>query len=405
MPDSPHILILGGTPEENIDGVRYYANDSHPANLGAEAAALLKSQGAKVTLLEPGQSILSAHGLLQAAGHYAGGNINAVLQLASICSFRPAQPSAHKLKVKKETGHTVPMEVVGNVDVGKHLEAMFPGIPVIGYPFSLSRLQERVSGLSPLDEGMTGEGKITMPSPDFCFANASQKSTSSVYGRGEELKGRHIIVTSGPTVERLTLQGDVISNRSSGKQGYAIAEALADMGARVTLVTGPTPLPVPTHPHITIQRVTSAHDMHTAVMAALPADAYIGAAAVADFGMATPIDLKLKENEPYTLRLAQNPDILQSVAVLKTLRPKVVIGFAAETDQAKLVEYAKAKLLAKGADAICANLADAAGNDRNRVTWVSRESAELWEAMDKRAVGQAIGRKLAQMLDLYRDAV
>jgi phosphopantothenoylcysteine decarboxylase/phosphopantothenate--cysteine ligase len=199
-----------------------------------------------------------------------------------------------------------------------------------------------------------------------------------------ELAGRNIIITNGPTAEQLTTGGDVITNFSSGKQGRAIADALSDMGAKVMLVTGGT-----------------ARDMLGKTLAQLPADVFIGVAAVADFAIETPLDLQLKDGEPHALQLTQNPDILQTIGQHPTLRPKVVIGFAAETaPQPQLLEYARKKLERKGADAICANRVSAAspGSDVNQISWVSKNGAEPWEAMDKHAVGRAIGGKIVEML-------
>ena len=161
-----------------------------------------------------------------------------------------------------------------------------------------------------------------------------------------------MVVTSGPTYEAID-PVRFIGNRSSGRQGYAIAQAAVGAGAKVTLVTGPVSLPDP--PCVTVVHVELAREMQAAVAAALPADAFIAAAAVADWRVEQVEMEKIKKGSgrPPVLRLVENPDILMEVAKKTTLRPAVVIGFAAETEQ--LVENAKTKLRRKGCDFIIAN--------------------------------------------------
>ncbi len=167
------------------------------------------------------------------------------------------------------------------------------------------------------------------------------------------LAGRHVIVTSGPTQEPID-PVRYLANRSSGKQGHAIAAAAARAGARVTLVSGPVAIPDP--PGVTVVRVETAREMLAAVEAALPADVAVMAAAVADWRAATPMGKKIKKDgtgRPPALALAENPDILATVARRRTGRPRLVVGFAAETDD--LEKNAAVKLKAKGADWIVAN--------------------------------------------------
>jgi phosphopantothenoylcysteine synthetase/decarboxylase len=385
-----HILALSGSPKEIIDGVRYYANQMRPEHLGMHVAERLKEKGFKVTVLAPDESIVSAHDLIKAATKYSGqADIKAVLQLANISSIRPAKPSAHKLKVKKERSHGVPMEVAGNVDTWARLEPAFPEIPIISYEHKrlVSTLETPLTKeLFPIIERTRTEVRRKSPTPTNSKAH------------GNPLAKRKVIVTSGPTAEQLTTGGDVITNFSSGRQGIAIAETLADMGAQVLLISGPTALPDPAHRNIITMHAVDARTMYYMVMQNLPADAYIGVAAIADFGIGNTLDIKLKEDEPYTLHLIQNPDILQIIGTHAALRPKVVIGFAAETDSSALLDYAREKLVRKGADAICANQVGGPGGDTNQVTWVAKDGAQPWEAMDKHAVGHKIGLKLAEML-------
>ena len=170
-----------------------------------------------------------------------------------------------------------------------------------------------------------------------------------------------------------------IANRSSGKQGYAIARAAADLGASVTLVSGPVTLPDP--PGVKTVRVESARDMLKATEQALPADAAIFAAAVADWRTADAGEQKLKKDGsgPPKLALVENPDILATVAKLKSKRPTLVVGFAAETE--KVIEHAKAKLKRKGCDWIVANDVSAEGGamggDDNAVHIISASRSRV----------------------------
>lgn len=169
---------------------------------------------------------------------------------------------------------------------------------------------------------------------------------------GQRLKDRTIVITAGPTFEPLDpVRG--LTNRSSGKQGYAIAERLAREGAQVTLVSGPVALPVP--PGVTRIDVETAQQMFDAVHAQLPCDVFVGVAAVADWRPKEAAVEKQKKTADAELSVTfvKNPDILESVSKHLDLRPKLVIGFAAETNT--LEDYAKAKLASKGCDAIIAN--------------------------------------------------
>jgi phosphopantothenoylcysteine decarboxylase/phosphopantothenate--cysteine ligase len=191
-----------------------------------------------------------------------------------------------------------------------------------------------------------------------------------------DLKGRRILVTAGPTREPID-PVRYISNRSSGKMGYAIAEAARKRGATVTLVSGPTALPTPSG--VTLTRVITAEEMHAAVMAAAPRhDIIIKAAAVSDFAAATIADRKIKKSEhgeELTLTLRRNPDILSDVARL-TPRP-FIVAFAAETDSVE--ENAREKLHRKGADLIVANdVADKTigfDSDQNEVLVIARDGS------------------------------
>ena len=212
--------------------------------------------------------------------------------------------------------------------------------------------------------------------------------------RTGELYGKHILVTAGPTHEPID-PVRYIANRSSGRQGFAIAQALAGLGARVTLVSGPVTLPTPAG--VTRVDVETAQQMADAVAAALPADAAVMVAAVADWRAET-AGQKLKKGEaPPSLSLAENPDILASLA-RSPHRPKQVEGFAAETE--RVVEHATAKRTRKGADWIVANdvSGDVMGGDANMVHLVTAEGVEDWERMPKPEVARRLAARISDAL-------
>jgi phosphopantothenoylcysteine decarboxylase/phosphopantothenate--cysteine ligase len=210
------------------------------------------------------------------------------------------------------------------------------------------------------------------------------------------LGGRHVIVTSGPTYEPID-PVRFLGNRSSGRQGHAIAQAAVGAGARVTLVTGPVGLSDPTGAEVV--HVGSARDMREAVEAALPADAFIAAAAVADWRAENVAHQKIKKNakESPTLTLVENPDILAEVAKKTIMRPAVVIGFAAETEN--ITANAMAKLQRKSCDLIIANsVAEGSstfGGETNQVQVIDARGVESWPPMTKAEVANGIVRRLA----------
>ncbi len=210
------------------------------------------------------------------------------------------------------------------------------------------------------------------------------------------LAGRHAIVTSGPTHEPID-PVRYIANRSSGRQGHAIARALADLGARVTLVSGPVALPDP--PGLTTVHVETAAQMLAEVRAALPADIAVFAAAVADWRMATPAGQKLKkpaDGAAPALDLVPNPDILATIAA-GPQRPRLVVGFAAETQD--MARHAEQKRLRKGADWIVANDVSPAtgimGGAANAVTLVTAEGMESWPMLPKDEVARRLAERIA----------
>ncbi|HRE45817.1 MAG TPA: bifunctional phosphopantothenoylcysteine decarboxylase/phosphopantothenate--cysteine ligase CoaBC [Terricaulis sp.] len=215
--------------------------------------------------------------------------------------------------------------------------------------------------------------------------------------KGGPLKGKRAIVTAGATIESID-PVRFLSNRSSGKQGYSIASALAAAGADVTLVTGPTALPAPLG--VSTVRVESAREMLAACEAALPADIAVMVAAVADWRPAEIAEEKIKKTQAGipALSLTENPDILATLSKPGKKRPALVIGFAAETE--KLEEHARAKIARKGCDWILANdvSGDVMGGDANQILLITRESAEAWPLMSKAEVAQKLAQRIGETL-------
>jgi phosphopantothenoylcysteine decarboxylase/phosphopantothenate--cysteine ligase len=214
------------------------------------------------------------------------------------------------------------------------------------------------------------------------------------------LAGKRILITSGPTHEPID-PIRYIANRSSGKQGHAIAAAAAAAGAQVTLVSGPVHVPDPLG--VKPIRVTTARQMLEAVEHGLPADAAIFAAAVADWGVAKAETQKIKKTKAGTpsFALKENPDILATIAKLKSGRPQLVVGFAAETE--KVIEHAQSKLKSKGCDWIVANdvspRSGVMGGDRNTVHLVTAAGVESWPSQSKDEVARALIDRVATALN------
>jgi len=219
------------------------------------------------------------------------------------------------------------------------------------------------------------------------------------------LSGRHVLITSGPTHEPLD-PVRYIANRSSGKQGHALVRAAQALGARVTLVSGPVALPDPKG--VSLVKVETAHEMLDAALDALPADIAICAAAVADWRAAAQAAQKLKKQGggEVSLALAQNPDILATLAIKGPQRPDLVIGFAAETEN--VIDNAIAKRRAKGADWIVANDVSPGtgimGGDATKVHLVTGAGIEDWPAMSKHEMAARLLARAAEALSAVRSA-
>ena len=208
------------------------------------------------------------------------------------------------------------------------------------------------------------------------------------------LAGKHVLVTAGPTHEPID-PVRYLANRSSGRQGFAIAAALAQLGARVTLVAGPVTLATP--PGVDRIDVETAREMASAVELALPADAAVMVAAVADWRVEGAGQKLKKGVVPPVLHLVENPDILATLAKSPD-RPKLLIGFAAETE--KVIEHASAKRLRKGVDWIIANdvSGDVMGGEANAVHIVTADGVESWERLPKEEVARRLADRIAEAM-------
>lgn len=248
----------------------------------------------------------------------------------------------------------------------------------------------------------TGPGRL-VEVPDLVAEIEQRLGTKSVRGaragRNGPLSGRHVLITSGPTHEAID-PVRYIANRSSGKQGHALAAAALDLGAKVTLISGPVNVAPPDG--VTLISVQTAVEMHDAVHKALPADIAICAAAVADWRVqkSSRGKIKKKGEGDLTLKLVQNPDILKSLGTLKHKRPALVIGFAAETSN--LIANAKRKLKSKGADWIIANdVSDGSntmGGDNNEVHILTAKTTEHLKDRPKMQIARVVLVRAAEAL-------
>jgi len=241
--------------------------------------------------------------------------------------------------------------------------------------------------------GEFGLGRMSEPTEIITFLNS--------YFTIGPLSGKRIIVTSGTTHEMID-PVRYIANRSSGAQGTAIASALADLGASVIFVTGPSAAPIP--PNVELIKVQSAREMHKAVLDKLPADVAIFVAAVSDWYIDQVSEQKIKKNSdgPPVLKLKENPDILRDVGNLKDMRPSLVIGFAAETSD--LHKNAETKFKKKGCDWIIANDVSAntgiMGGVENKISIISAKQKEDWPLMSKKLVAKKLAAKICDALEV-----
>ena len=225
------------------------------------------------------------------------------------------------------------------------------------------------------------------------------RSVKVYFGENSPLAGRTALVTSGPTHEPID-PVRYIANRSSGRQGHAIAAALASKGAKTTLISGPTNLPDPAG--VKVINIETAQQMLTACQKALPADVVVCAAAVADFRIATESNKKIKKIKGKTpvLKITENPDVLATISKANTSRPELVIGFAAETHD--IIPNAQLKLKDKKCDWLLANDVSEGsgtfGSENNTVHLVTADSVENWPQMSKKDVANLLAERIALAL-------
>jgi phosphopantothenoylcysteine decarboxylase/phosphopantothenate--cysteine ligase len=240
--------------------------------------------------------------------------------------------------------------------------------------------------------GEYGFGRMAEP-------NEILTAIQNYFGSDAPLAGRHALVTSGPTFEAID-PVRFIGNRSSGRQGHAIAQALAGLGARTTLVSGPTALADPGG--VTVVRVESAREMLAACEAALPCDVAVCAAAVSDWRAKKTSGQKLKKNGKSApqLEFTVNPDILATLSAAGNARPQLVVGFAAETEN--VIAHAQAKLAKKGCDWILANDVSAGtgtfGGDQNTIHVIDAAGVETWPRMSKTDAAARLAWRIANAL-------
>jgi len=241
--------------------------------------------------------------------------------------------------------------------------------------------------------GEYGPGRMAEPAEIITAIEADLQTSPRL------LAGKKVLITAGPTHEAID-PVRYIANYSSGKQGYALAEAAVALGAETILVSGPVALPIP--PGVQMIPVTSAVEMLEACQREIPCDIAIFAAAVADWRMGAPARQKIKKDAQAlpSLQLVENPDILMTVAKAEAKRPKIVIGFAAETEN--LLANARAKLKKKGCDLMVANDVSAGrgvfGGDRNTVHLVTEAGTESWEHLTKLDVAKRLMDRFTSML-------
>lgn len=239
----------------------------------------------------------------------------------------------------------------------------------------------------------TGPGRMAEPAEIMAAIRAALQDQST----HKPLAGRHAVVTAGPTHEPID-PVRVIANRSSGRQGFAIAAALAALGARVSLIAGPVELAAP--PNVALTRVETARQMRDAVFAHLPADIAVCAAAVADWGVEAAAEKLKKSAGPPVIQFFKNPDILGELGQAGGLRPGLLIGFAAETSD--VIAHAQAKRLAKSCDWIIANdvrpQTAIMGGTENEIHIADAAGVETWPRMSKDEVARRLALRIASAL-------
>lgn len=408
--EGKRILVLGGSPQETIDGAYYFANNKRDHSHGIRVSEVLASLGAAVTLVNAHSSmqlptdargietiddrtIISTADLAAACRPHQLKQFDCIVQLANIPSFIRAQQSDQKLRVKSEAEEVVPLEAEGNISFIMRLRWMFPHSAVFGYDN-----QQRWFAIG--DDALA---KRVFEITESCIEHALPRQSPMIDPAGGEvqtLAGKKVVIASVPTAEPITVYGDVIANCTPVLPGNAIAEALAAMGAEVVFVSRHKRLHAPVHGNIRTIDVNSAGEMYQAVTSELAADVFVSVAAVADFTLEHPLELPPKEGQVHTLELCQTPDILHAVGTNTSLRPSVLVGFTANTHD--ILEHARNELNRRGADLICAYeigpSVTASSSSENSIIAVTPASHEALSGMSELEVGKMIGWKIDQLL-------
>jgi phosphopantothenoylcysteine decarboxylase/phosphopantothenate--cysteine ligase len=323
------------------------------------------------------------------------------IQLSRSADLVVVAPATADLMAKLANGHATDLASTALIATDKRvLMAPAMNVRMWNHPATQRNLatlrRDGVIFVGPDDGEMAcGEfGPGRMAEPDEIAAAIERALTADAQG---PLSGVKALVTAGPTQEPLD-PVRFLANRSSGKQGYAIAGALAQAGAEITLVSGPVDIAPPSR--VRLFKVQTAREMMAACESVLPVDVAVFTAAVADWRPELSANSKIKKDgAPPELKLAANPDILATIAK-GTRRPALVIGFAAETDE--VVAHAKEKRVSKGCDWIVANDVSPAtgimGGDDNTVHLITASGVEDWPAMKKTEVGARLASRIAQAL-------
>jgi len=401
------ILVTAGHAIESIDVVRHFTNKVRPESQGHQLAEELVELGAKVVLVSAktkvqvnknivfvsetleGKPIRKTEDLLSTATAISAAiKFDAVVSMVSVPSLKIAHEYDKKLKVKHNQDDLITLEVQKNISPVEYFKDNTDIVTVMGYDqyqkLVVLKDSELSKGIVSIIEDLKNKPKLEAPK-EICTTS---------HGTTQLLKGKKIIVTSGRTHEKLNSYGDIITNFASGRQGHAIASSLANMGAEVVLITGPSIVADPENSLVRTLHIETADELHQTSLKELPADAAVCVCAVSDFKISN------QEESDGKIVLVQNPDTLMSLGRHATLRPKVVIGFAAETND--LINYATDKLKKKGADAICANQVGKAMAERhhnlNSIQFITHEVVDSWYETTKEEIGLKIGEVINSLL-------
>ncbi len=330
------------------------------------------------------------------------------IQLSRAADFIVVAPATADLMARAAHGHANDLASTALLATDKPvLMAPAMNVRMWNYPATqrnLARLlEDGVRVIGPESGAMAcgefGPGRMAEPEDILAAILAMYDARAhAAPGLARPLEGQRVLITAGPTREPID-PVRFLSNQSSGKQGYAIAEALAELGALVHLVSGPVDLPAP--PGVHVERVETARAMLAACEAALPVNCAVCVAAVADWRPIEAASCKIKKGAdgPPPIALTENPDILANLARRKSDRPRLVIGFAAETND--IEAHATTKLAKKGCDWIVANdvSGDVMGGAENQVAILRKGSVERWPRMSKMAVARRLAADIAAALN------